>query len=252
MKFIQKLNLLVEGIGSSRNIYRLTPIFQIHKDENFLMIADFLYGLKNIIEYINEEIEDHNKKAKIKIPIYKLKIKDNIYQSVKKEVIDVVSDFINNDLNNRDLFKKQLIKTLIELFKKQNQQSDFYVFCIHNIKEMEFLITRLDNKYKYIVDSYTIMNYKGIIHDLIIHLFLNPKDINIFDSDTEGYDPYLTYRYSPTSILNELIAQQTNYIKFYSYYIKLSITSIKKDFKKIIEESKEQDFIEVLQNVHLI
>jgi hypothetical protein len=244
MKFIQKLNLLVEGIGSSRNIYRLTPIFQIHKDENFLMIADFLYGLKKIIEYINEEIEDHNKKAKIKIPIYKLKIKDNIYQSVKKEVIDVVSDFINNDLNNRDLFKKQLIKTLIELFKKQNQQSDFYVFCIHNIKEMEFLITRLDNKYKYIVDSYTIMNYKGIIHDLIIHLFLNPKDINIFDSDTEGYDPYLTYRYSPTSILNELIAQQTNYIKFYSYYIKLSITSIKKDFKKIIEESKEEDFIE--------
>jgi len=246
MKFITELNLIIEGIGSSRNIYRSLPTFQIDKDKNFLMMADFLYGLKKIVEYVNEEIEDHNKKAKIKIANYKLKIKDSTQQSLKKEIIDLVSDFISNNLNNRDLFKKLLIKTLIELFKKQNQQSDFYAFCKDNMKKIKILIIKSDNKYVDEINfSYLgINNYKDIIHDLVIHLFLNPKDIDRFNSETEGYDPYLTYRYSPASILSELIAQQTNSIKNYSYFIGNFIKSIKSDFNKIVQKFEKDESIE--------
>ena len=253
MKFTQKLNLLVEGIGSSRNVYRSLPSFTIDKDKKFLRMTDFLYGLKKLIQYVNEEIEDYNKKAKVKIPFYKLEIKkDATNVSVKKEITENILEFIDNKLD-RDLFKKQLIKTLLELFKDQNEYSNFYTFCEDNIKNITVSITSTNDKYSltHSVISHPNVSYKSFIHEFVMHVFLNPKDIQKFDLSIHGYDFISSHRFSPGSILNELVALQTDLLKHYYDLTNNFITSIKDDFKKIIENTKadnsnikEQNFIE--------
>ena len=256
MKFIQKLNLLVEGIGSSRNIYRLLPSFIVHKDKKFLRMTDFLYGLKKLIQYVNEEIEDYNKKAKVKIPSYKLNISHK-NSLVKKEIMEIILNFIDFNLN-RDLFKKQLIKTLIKLFKDQDEYSDFYKFCEENIKDVTVSITSTDNKHfmDKILVSHPDVSHKSFIHDFVMHTFLNPKDIQKFDiKDIDGYDFISSHRFSPGSILNELVALQTDLFKHYSFLISDFVKSIRNDFKNFVEKSKiddfnieEQDFINKIFN----
>lgn len=259
MKFTQQLNLIIEGIGSSRNLHQSLPSFVIDKDKKFLRMVDFLYGLKKLIQYVNEEIEDLNKKEKIKIPFYKLEIqKDVVNSTVKKEIMNVMYDFIN-DLNI-DLFKKKLIKILIILFKEQNEYFDFYDFCENNIKNITVKITSTDNKYSLnrIIISDPNVSYKSFIHDLVMHTFLNPKDIQKFDISIgiDGYDFISSHRFSPGSILNELIALQTDLFKNNHLIKNDFIKSIKNDFKKIIEKSKtdnsdikEEDFINEIFNL---
>ena len=254
MKFVTQLNLIIEGIGASRNIDRLMPTIQIYKDKKFLRMTDYLYGLKKLIQYINEEIEDHNKKAKVDISKLEIKLPDNENREVKKEITKNILEFIDNKLD-RDLFKKQLIRILISLFKDQNQYSDFYAFCEDNIRQVTVLVRTMDNKYNsyikfgnfYRVDDNP--HYQFIIHDMLQHLFLNPKDVQKFGmEDKYEYDAIVSDRYSPRSILNELIALQ--YVKDYNSLTNDFIELIKKDFKNFVEKSKidnsnieEQDFI---------
>ena len=245
MKFTMQLNLIIEGIGSSRNINTLMPNLKIYKDKKFLRVADFLYGLKKLFQYINEEIEHHNKKSKIDISKLEIEIeKHSRYKNDKDEIIEVLSDFINDKLN-RDLFKKTLIKTLITLFKKQNKFSNFYDFCENKMEEISIITKTADNRYfmPKVINISTNLDYDSVIHDLLFHLFLNPKDVQKFGlEDKYEYNSIESSRYSPSSVLNELVALQG--FKDYKFLINDFIKFFKNDFKSFIEKSKSNQSIE--------
>ena len=226
MKFTQKLNLLVEGIGANRNLYLKLPNFRI-KDDNFLGIIDNLFILKKFISYLNDEIEEFNKKSSYK--------KKKFY--VEIDYPDQFSEMFNNYLEDKiniDQFKKQFINKILEEYsdeiKIKNNLKDISI-----VNQFTYDVFTLDERY---INSGTLkpfsFNLQGLIHDLLGHFVVSEKDIYKFrfDAGNDGYDFQYPFKYSPESILNELFATQTDSFIEYNTSINLMLKKLYSSYNK--------------------
>ena len=204
MKFTTQLNLLVEGIGASRNLYLNLPSFDV-KDNKFLMIIDRIFIIKKLINYINDEIEEFNKKSKYKKQIFYVKITppDEFYELFQDNLSHPEGIF------NLDKFKKEFINKILELYKDKIEKIDDIINNI-NLDDFEYTIFTIDEKYKN-TESLSLFDLSNLIHDLILHFIINEKDIYKFKLQGGGYNFPNPYKYSPESILNELFAVQDSY-----------------------------------------
>ena len=230
MKFTQKLNLIVEGIGSSRNLYLNLPSFDT-KDDKFLNIIDRIFIVKKLINYINEEIEEFNKKSKYKKQIFyvKLNIPEDFYELFKENLSHREGIF------NLDKLKKSFIDKILELYKDKIEKIDDIENNI-NLDYFQYTIFTIDGKYvsnsSFRESASRPFDINNIIHELVLHFIVNEKDIYNFNSEIEGYGFINPYKFSPESILNEFFAMQDGFKKYHiDTYLELLYLKYEDQFK---------------------
>jgi hypothetical protein len=250
MKFIEKLNLLVEGIGSTINFNSTQIGLNIGKDDSFLNFIDNAYLMKQIKFFINEEIDrfnkifPNNKKQKIKIEFNQTK--------EKNESLEMVEKFIEDDKNDKAAlhnFKIKYINHIVEWFKDdKNLNKDYKKHFEKELQNSNFwAFFKSERGELYLSDVTTLNNINAeIIHDLVLHLFANQEDMFYFSISDNGYGFNDPSGYSPESLLNELYALQSDHMIFYySYEVQKPFIDV---FYKDLSEIQSKNQLETVLN----
>ena len=249
MKFTQKLNLLVEGIGSTINFNSTEIGFNIGKDDSFLNFIDNAYLMKQIKFFINEEIDrfnkifPNNKKEKIKIEF-------NLTKK-KNESLEMLEKFIEDDKIGLHDFKIKYINHIVEWFKDNKSLNKNYKKHfeeeLQNSNFWAFFKSEKGNEL-YSSDVTTLNNINSeIIHDLVLHLFADQEDMFYFSIGDNGYGFNDPSGYSPESLLNELYALQSDYMIFYySSEVQRPFTDV---FYKDLVEMESKNQLETILNL---
>jgi hypothetical protein len=225
MKYIKQLLLLVEGIGSNRNFYKNIPSFE-SKDDNILSVIDNLFIIKKFIEYLNDEINDFNKKSLYKKPFFIITLNES---NTSSDYFYILDNFLKNKTNINETKTKFIEKTL-ELFKNEIKNLNDLFQLFNEYHSFEFNIISDNNKYKFFGSLKSSFRLNSIIHDLLIHFFIDERIIYKFRGDSEGYEFQNPFKFSPENILNELNATKGDAVKDYKEYFKYVFKSFYDDF----------------------
>jgi hypothetical protein len=225
MKYIKQLLLLVEGIGSSRNFYKNIPSFE-SKDDNILSVIDNLFIIKKFIEYLNDEINDFNKKSLYKKPFFIITLNES---NTSSDYFYILHNFLKNKTNINETKTKFIEKTL-ELFKNEIKNLNDLFQLFNEYHSFEFNIKTDNNKYEIFGSLKSSFRLNSIIHDLLMHFFIDERIIYKFRGDSEGYEFQNPFKFSPENILNELNATKGDAVKDYKEYFKYVFKSFYDDF----------------------
>lgn len=276
MSFIKKIISLTESLGSSRNLSKFTH-FQV-KDNNFLGAIDSIYVIKKAIQYVNEELEEFNKKIRDKN-------KDNKdYVSYQKSLLGVKIAIKNSgtkkiNLNflkkildpkaNINLIKQEFIEEIFNSYKENKIISinkinldktefhrsinmEIFNYLQSNVKLFIFTLknkkTRIGGRYFKQID-FTRLNFGFEMHDIFAHnlmaqrdflKFVNPKGVK-YTNKFKAYGFETPYIYSPESILQEIYALQTDYMVDPVFLSSKFEEDFFRDFKEILSDNKLLD-----------